>query len=197
MRYLRRQILNPKSPSDSAVAVSISGEVILDRPYSLQLPKGVSADRSSDTTSPTYVNGMIRYNTETKEFEGYQGGTTTGSGQWRSFKFKEPGNIILDDLGTGDAVENTFKLSVDPFTYLTHESAIDVINGGLGWDEDQMAKNLIVIVGQVYQVGTINFDVVQNPTIGPNAPYTAGTYLVFGTPPPMGQKIFAFHNFDR
>jgi hypothetical protein len=67
MRYLRRQILNPKSPSDSAVAVSISGEVVLDRPYSLQLPKGVSADRSSDTTSPTYVNGMIRYNTETKE----------------------------------------------------------------------------------------------------------------------------------
>lgn len=184
MRYLRRQILNGKSPSDSSVAVDISGEIVFNKPYSLLLPKGDTVQRSPDTSSPTYINGMIRYNTDTEEFEGYQ------SGAWRSFRFKEPGNIVLQNLGTGDATETTFgPLTPDPFTYTAQS--------GVTWDATQMAKNLVVLVENVYQVGTVNFTVVQNPSSGPGAPYAAGTYIVFGTPVPMSKPVYVLHNFDQ
>ena len=89
MRYLRRQVLNSKSQTDSSIAVSISGEVVLGTPYSLTLPRGITADRSPDTSTPTYTEGMIRFNTSTSQFEGYQ------SSEWRSFRFKESGNVVL------------------------------------------------------------------------------------------------------
>ena len=61
-------------------------------------------------------------------------------------------------------------------------------------------KNLVVYVGQVPQVGTINFTVEQSASgslAGPNAPYADGTYIKFGTPPPNTQKIYVFHGYDQ
>lgn len=179
MRYLRRQVLNPKSQTDSSVAVSISGEIVFNRPYTMLIPKGTTAQRSPDTTAPSYTNGMIRYNTETQEFEGYQ------AGSWRSFRFKEPAGVILQDLGIGDDVETIFgPLNPDPFAYTAQS--------GVSWDATQMAKNLVVVVENVYQIGTVNFDVVQNPT-----GFAAGTYLQFGTPVPINKNVYVFHKFDQ
>lgn len=155
----------------------------MNQPFNLTIPKGTSVQRSVDNI--TYANGMIRYNTTTNEFEGYQ------AGAWRSFRFKEPGNIVFQNLGTGNAVETTFgPLSPNPF------STVDMQSGGT-WNSTQMAYNLVVIVENVYQIGNTNFTVVQNPVAGPSAPYAAGTYLVFGTPVPTGKPVYVFHNFDR
>lgn len=179
MRYLRRQVLNPKSQTDSSVAVNISGEIIFNRPHTMLIPKGTTAQRSPDITAPTYVNGMIRYNTETEEFEGYQ------AGSWRSFRFKEPIGVVLQDLGQGDDSTTIFgPLNPDPFSYTAQS--------GVTWNAAQMAKNLVVVVENVYQIGTVNYDVVQNPPALP-----AGTYIQFGTPVPINKNVYVFHKFDQ
>ena len=149
----------------------------MNQPYNLLLPKGTNSQRSIDNS--TYVNGMIRYNSQTNEFEGYQ------SGAWRSFRFKEPGNIILQNIGTGDAIETVFgPLSPDPFATANAQS-------GITWDATQMAKNLIVITGTIFQVAGENFVLVQNPVGKP-----AGTYVQFGTAPGFSVKVFVYYNFD-
>lgn len=185
MKYLRRTQLNPKTITGrNSVYIDISGEVVVDSRYSLLLPRGPNEDQSpDDSTAPTYVNGMIRYNTETQEFEGYQ------AGAWRSFRFKEPGEVGLSLIGTGDAVETTFALGFDPFTYTAQSD--------MTWDRYQIARNLIVIVENVIQVANVNYEIVQNPSSGPNAPYTAGVYVVFGTAVPNTKPIYVVTGFDR
>ena len=178
MKFVRRQVLSQRAPADRSLYVDISGEIVMNEPYNLTIPKGTSSQRSIDNT--TFTNGMIRYNTTTNEFEGYQ------SGAWRSFRFKEPGNIVFQQLGTGDAIETTFgPLSPDPYATARAQS-------GTTWDATQMAKSLLVIVENVIQIPTVNYTVVQNP-VG----YSAGTYLVFGTPVPFGKPVYVLHGFDR
>lgn len=178
MKFIRRQVLSGRAPADSSLAVNIGGEIVMNQPYNLLLPKGTSSYRSVDNT--TFVNGMIRYNSQTEQFEGYQ------SGAWRSFRFKEPGNITFQTLGTGNATETTFgPLSPDPY-------ATTVAQSGVTWDATQMAKNLIVIVENVIQIPTVNFTVVQNP-VGKSA----GTYVVFGTAVPASKPVYVLHGFDR
>lgn len=185
MKYLKRTHLNSKTVTGrNSVFVDISGEVVVDSPYSLLLPRGDNEQQSpDDSTAPTYVNGMIRYNTETNQFEGYQ------AGAWRSFRFKEPGKIDLQIIGTGNAVETTFDLGFNPFV-VTAQS-------GMLFNANQIAKNLIILVENVFQVATINYEIVQNPSSGPSAPYTPGVYVVFGTPVPMSKPIYVLNGFDQ
>lgn len=174
MKFLKQSQLNFRNVRDRSVAVSTDGQVIMDGVTSLLVPKGTGSDRPS---SP--INGMIRYNTSTGEFEGYQ------SGSWRSFRYKESGNIVLQNLGIGDGSTIIFgPLNPDPYTYTAQ--------AGVTWDASQIAKNLIVIVENVYQIGTINFTVVQNPLN-----YDEGTYLQFSSPVPINKPVYVFHNFDR
>lgn len=185
MKYLKRTHLNRKTVTGrNSIYTDISGEVVVDSRFSLLLPRGPNEDQSpDDSTAPTFVNGMIRYNTETQEFEGYQ------AGAWRSFRFKEPGKVEFGQIGVGDAVETTFLLGFDPFTY-TAQSDVT-------WNRFQMARNLLVIVENVIQVANINYEIVQNPSSGPNAPYTAGVYVVFGTAVPNSKPIYVLTGFDR
>jgi hypothetical protein len=185
MKYLRRSHLNSKTVTGrNSVYVDISGEVVVDSQYSLLLPRGDNEQQSpDDSTAPTYVNGMIRYNTETNQFEGYQ------AGAWRNFRFKEPGKMEVFPIGTGNAVETKFALNFDPFT-ITPQS-------GMPWDAGQIAKNLIVVVENVFQIATVNYTIEQNPSSGPGAPYPVGVYVVFGTPVPLSKPIYVLTGFDQ
>ena len=183
MKFIRRQVLSGRAPSDSSLAVDISGEIIMNQPYNLTIPKGTSSTRSVDNT--TFVNGMIRYNTSTNEFEGYQ------NDAWRSFSFKEPGPISIQNLGTGNGSETTFgPLSPNPYDTSRAQS-------GVTWNATQMALTLLVYIENVPQIPNVNFTVVQNPSTGPGAPYAAGTYLVFGTFVPINKPVYVIHGFDR
>ena len=185
MRFLKTLTLNRRAIYDDRLAVTTANGVVMNTTHSLLLPKGTTAQQPSPT------QGMIRYNTTTDQFEMYQGGAASTPAAWRSIRFKEPGKIVLDPIGTGDAVETTFKLNIDPYTaYTTYQS-------GMTWDAAQMAKNLIVIIENVFQIATINYTVVQNPVAGPGAPYAAGTYIVFGTAVPMSKPIYVLHGFDQ
>ena len=178
MRYLRQQIINRRSPSDSRIKVDMTDSIVMDTVNNMLMPKGASSDRP---VSP--VNGMMRYNTETNQFEGYQ------AGAWRNFRFKEPGKMEVFPIGTGNAVETKFALNFDPFT-ITPQS-------GMPWDAGQIAKNLIVVVENVFQIATVNYTIEQNPSSGPGAPYPVGVYVVFGTPVPLSKPIYVLTGFDQ
>ena len=180
MRFLKTLTLNRRAIYDDRLAINTASGVVMNTPHSLLLPKGTTLEQ------PAGVNGMVRYNTTSNQLEVYQ------ASAWRSLSFKEPGKITLQPLGTGDAVETTFgPLNPNPYTaYATTQS-------GMTWDATQMAINLIVIVENVFQIANVNYTVVQNPSSGPNAPYAAGTYIVFGTPVPMSKPIYVLHGFDQ
>lgn len=189
MKFLKRQILNNKTVSGvQSLYIDIGGEVVVDQPYNLLLPKGTTNQRSPDTTSPTFINGMIRYNTTTGEFEGYQ------AGSWRSFRFKESAAVTLQTVGTGDGSTVLFgPLSPDPYTF-SYAS-------GVTWNATQIAQNLLVYVENVPQIPTVNFTIVQNPgglaPNNPGNPWPAGTYLQFGTAVPANKPVYILTRFDQ
>jgi len=186
MRYLRKQILNRNIVTgQQSLYIDINGEAVIDQPHSLLVPKGSTSDRPS---SP--VTGMIRFNTTTGEFEGYQ------SGQWRSLRYKEPGNIQVQTLSeVGDGSTVIFgPLNPDPFATLVAQS-------GTTWDLTQAAKNIIVLVENVVQIAGVNYQLIQNPggNYGgnPGVDMPDGVYLQFGSAVPANKPIYILHNFDR
>ena len=186
MRYLRKQILNRNTVTgQDSLYIDINGEAVIDQPYSLLVPKGSTADRP---TSP--VTGMIRFNTSTGEFEGYQ------SGNWRSLRYKEPGGIEVQTLSeVGDGSTIIFgPLNPNPLSTLVAQS-------GTTWDLTQAAKNIIVLVENVVQIAGVNYQLVQNPAGNyggnPGVDMPDGVYLQFGSAVPANKPIYILHNFDR
>ena len=149
MRFLKTLTLNRRAIYDDRLAITTSDAIVMNTPKNLLIPKGVESNRP---VSP--VNGMIRYNTDTNQFEGYQ------AGAWRQFRFKEPTIITQQNLGAGNEEEIYFgPLNPSPVSYASLPS---------GWDPTQMAKNMIVLVENVVQLSGLNHNyvVVQNPSIG-------------------------------
>ena len=153
MRYLKQQVLNRRAPSDARLYVDVNDNVLMSTPAALQLPTGTTSQRpiignSYGEDVPT-LSGMIRYNSETNQLEGYQAGV------WRAFRFKEPTQITQQELGNGDAVE-TFFGPLNP-------APVTDVQDNITWDNAQIAKNLFVIVENVIQLSVTNYVVVQNP----------------------------------
>jgi hypothetical protein len=194
MRFIKQSQLNFRNVKDYSVAVEADGRVTMDGVISLQLPSGTGDPFELPGTDlnqrpVSAVNGMIRYNTSSPdggELEAYQ------AGSWRPIRFKEPTKIILDYIGTGNDVDTIFgPLSPDPFDTVAYPT----VESGTTWDAPQIALNLVVFVENVQQLGTINFDVIQQPTgiDGANE-----TYIDFGTTPvPLGKQVHVLHRFDR
>jgi len=163
MRYLKRQSLNRRIANDPslyvdptagtiATAPTIAGNVVMSVTNSLVVPIGNTAAQPG---SP--VNGMIRYNSQTAEFEGYQ------SSKWRAFKYKEASPITQQNLGAGDGVTTTFgplSTSYDPTKTSSN------VPGSGGQSAGQFGgQNILVVVENVLQLNTTNYTVVQNPSV--------------------------------
>ena len=100
MRYLRKQVLNRRSPFDQRLSVDINDAIVMKTTSNVTLPSGTTAQRP---VSP--VNGMLRYNTDIVaggEMEIYQSNT------WRSLRFKESTQIVQQNLGAGDSINVYF-----------------------------------------------------------------------------------------
>lgn len=190
MRYLRQQVLNRRDPGDQRLYVDMTDSVIMNTTNHLMLPKGTEAERPVNTT---WTSGMVRYNTTTHEVEVYQG--TGAAAGWRTLRYKEPGLIIQQNLANGDGVNTVFgPLSPQPVLQVSTDITV--------WNEAQIAKQLIVIVGNVFQVSGTNYIVIKGEdiTIGPDAlgPYTTGTYYIQFTSsvPGLSTPVVVLHGFD-
>lgn len=179
MRYLRKQNINRRALSDQRLVVDINNNILMSSPAGVQVPAGTNNQRpivgnryGSDNAGD--LSGMIRYNTSTGELEGYQ------AGAWRSFRFKEATQIIVQPLGVGDFVETIFgPLNPTPPT---------TVQSGTTWS----GANLLVIVENVIQIFTTNYDIVYDPV--DRAP---GAYVSFSEPVPTGKVVTVIHGFDR
>jgi hypothetical protein len=172
MRYLRKQVLNRRAPSDQRLSVDINNAVVMNTTNNVTLPVGTTAQRP---VSP--VNGMMRYNTDIiagGELELYQAST------WRSLRFKEATNIIQQTVGTGNSSEVYFG-PLNPAPPSTVQS-------GTAWG----GQNIIVVVENAIQISTTNYTIVQNPSGKP-----AGYYLFFSSPVPTGKTVVALQGFDK
>jgi hypothetical protein len=156
MRYLKRQTINRRIANDTTLYSDVAGQNVYIQPNlagSVIVPVGTNAQRPG---SPT--NGMMRYSTD---------GVTNGqmevysAGRWRALKYVEQGTIIQQNLGAGDA-NNTYFGPLNSTYYNPSNNANNTVVG---------AQNILVIVENVIQVSSINYTVVQNPTL-PAETYT-------------------------
>jgi hypothetical protein len=150
MKFLKKNQLNFRNVKDDSVAIQITGEVTMDTPKGLTLPRGTTSNRLavSDTGD---LRGMIRYNTTTNEVEVYQG--LGGRATWRSLRYKEAAQITQQDLGVGDNIEYIYgPLNPAPPTS-------DNVDDKSTWS----GSNLLVFVENVMQLHTTNYLILQNP----------------------------------
>lgn len=140
MRLLKAQNTNLRNIYGKGVKYDVNDQVIVDSTNTMLVPKGNTAERPT-----TSVNGHIRYNTDTDEFEFYQ------NSAWRKVRFKEPNQnpgITQQNLGFGDAVETLF-------------GPLD--SGDTDYEAPVAAQNILVFVENVFQIATTNYSLIQNP----------------------------------
>lgn len=179
MRYLRKQNVNRRAPYDQRLQVDINNNILMSSPAGVQVPAGTTNERPIvgnryKTDNAGDLSGMIRYNTTTGEFEGNQ------AGQWRSFRFKESTQIIVQNIAEGDFVETLFgPLNPAPPT---------TVQSGTTWT----GANILVVVENVIQIFNTNYTIVVNPNGKP-----AGAYISFDQPVPIGKMVSVIHGFDK
>jgi hypothetical protein len=174
MRYLKRQTINRRIANDPALYVDPTSGTINTTPTqtanvvmgvvnSAVLPIG---NTSQQPSSP--VNGMIRYNSQTSQFEGYQ------NNKWRSFKFKEVSPIIQQNLGAGDGTTTIFGPLSPTYYDPTNISSEVPGSGGVGVGQF-LGQNALVVVENVIQLQGTNYTVVNNPLTITGETYTPTT----------------------
>jgi hypothetical protein len=95
---------------------------------------------------------MMRYNTDAQtngQLEIYN------AGRWRAIRFAEQGQITQQNLGAGDSSTVYFG----PLNSTYYNPSNNANNATIG------GQNILVIVENVIQVSTVNYTIVQNPTI--------------------------------
>ena len=144
MRYLRQQVLNRRAPYDQRLYVDMTDSIVMNSTNNLLLPKG-----NGSTNRPvTPVNGMVRYNTTLNELEVYQ------ASSWRSLSFKESTKIIQQTLGPIDG----YSYFYGPLNTAYNPANVSSNNDNFG------GQNILVFVGNVFQIFTTNYTITQNPT---------------------------------
>lgn len=174
MKFLKSQNTSRYSPSDNSFQINPYGRAVMDIRGGMMLPKGDSAERPDVTgvRQPIDGNGYIRYNTDTNSIE------ATIDGIWQVVTAPAGSAVVLQTLGPGDGEETVFgPLTVPPANQ----------------------NNIIVLVENVFQIPTTNFNVQQSVAgslSGPNAPYSPdGSYLVFTSPVPFSKFITVYSGF--
>lgn len=174
MRFVKAQTTSRGINADTkGINVDSLGLIDLNTDKAVIVPKG---DQNARPFTPE--EGMLRYNTDETNFEVYQ------NSEWKPIRFQEPITITQQNLGNGDGSEKVF-------------GPLD--SGDSFYPVPISENNVLVTIENVFQLATTNYTLVQNPdsSHGPNAPYAAGWYLVFGTPVPSGKPVQVLHNFDK
>lgn len=155
MRYVKRQTSNEKNANGKGIIYTGRGEVVMDTQNSMLIPKGNTESR------PQFPeNGHMRYNTDVEEFEFYQ------DSQWRKVRYKEPRAIVQQTLNGASGTETIFgPLDNQDNDYAAPDSA----------------QAMIVLIENVFQISTTNYNLVQNPSSHQTGAEVAATAIVGGT----------------
>jgi hypothetical protein len=151
MRFLKRQNLNRRVANDTTLYSDPSNTNVFIAPIgngAVVVPVGNTAQQPG---AGVWTNGMIRYNSQTSEFEGYQ------SNKWRTFKFKESSPIVQQSLGAGDGATTLFgplSAAYNP----ANTSSNTPVSGGQGAGQFG-GQNMLVIVENVIQLFNTNYTV--------------------------------------
>lgn len=149
MRFLKTLTLNRRAIYDDRLAITTLDSIVMNTPKNLLIPKGEESNRPA---SPT--EGMIRYNTDTNQFEGYQ------AGSWRQFQFKESAKIKQQtNLGPIDGF-SYFYGPLDPTFY--DPTSVTNSNSSVSFG----GQNILVFVENVFQIFNTNYVVTLDPTAG-------------------------------
>lgn len=158
MRLMKAQNTNLRNIYGKGIRYDIDQQVIIDSVNAVLLSKGLDGERPA---APS--NGHMRYNTTSNEFEFYQ------NGAWRNVKYKEPNSfgIVIQDLGDGDANAIIFGPLDSQDTNPLYKAPI-------------AAQNIIVTVGNVFQIAIVNYDLITNPLIadGDGSEVTDGNLVI-------------------
>jgi len=155
MKFLKKSQINFRNVKDNSVAIQIDGEITLDSPNSVLLPRGTTTDRPVSSVTGD-IKGMMRYNTTTNEVEVYQG--QNGRTAWRSLRYKESTQIIRQELGSGDEIEIFFG-PLNPAPPLP--SLIDDKSTWSGHNLLVIVENVIQLFAEPGKYG--NYTILQSP----------------------------------
>ena len=169
MRYLRKQVLNRRAPFDTRMYLDATDGLVLANTNNITLPKSYNS-----IVDP--VEGMMRYNSANHEMEVYQGSSAT----WRAIRYKEATGITQQSLGSLDGF-SYFHGPLSPAPFTTVQTGSGSSSGQFSTNAAWGGQNILVFVGNVFQIFNTNYVVTTNPTavVATSADTTSGTTLTF------------------
>jgi hypothetical protein len=142
MRYLKRQSTNSRLIAGRGVVYDQYEQLIIPGTGAILVPKGATADRPN----PAEV-GQLRYNTDTRSFEYYEG-VPNGGNAWKQARFREPVSVTKQNLGNGDDQEVNFgPLNANDVDFYYPAAP----------------EQVLVMVENVLQIPDTNYSIVQQP----------------------------------
>ena len=142
MRYLKRQSTNSRLIAGRGVVYDQYEQLIIPGTGAILVPKGATADRPN----PAEV-GQLRYNTDTRSFEYYEG-VPNGGNAWKQARFREPVTVTKQNLGNGDDIEVNFgPLNANDVDFYYPAAP----------------EQVLVMVENVLQIPDTNYSIVQQP----------------------------------
>jgi hypothetical protein len=115
-------ISTSSSNADFELSAAGTGQYVFTSDTGVVLPTGTTAER------PTAQEGVIRFNTETSEYEVSKDGST-----WTNLRTDADASAITKDIFSGDGSTTTFTMSITP----TDENNIVVYIDGVMQEPDQ------------------------------------------------------------
>ena len=142
MRYLKRQSTNSRLIAGRGVVYDQYEQLIIPGTGAILVPKGDTASRPN----PAEV-GQLRYNTDTRSFEYYEG-IPNGGNAWKQARFREPVTVTKQNLGNGDDQEVNFgPLNANDVDFYYPAAP----------------EQVLVMVENVLQIPDTNYSIVQQP----------------------------------
>lgn len=173
MKFLKQKNINKFNATDQTLFVNHYGRAVMNLTGGLRLPAGTTSQRpqtsgvrypaSGVSSSTEFADGMIRYNTTTNTLEALIAGV------WEVVRAPGASTITKQTLGPGDSISGT-----------DGEFLFGTLNSSFAYSYTASPDNVIVLVENVMQISTTNYEIVQNPcsVTGDILSFTSGTKTI-------------------
>jgi hypothetical protein len=165
MKFLKAKTLSKFSPTDQSLFTNLYGRAVMELSGGVRLPKGTTAERPNVSGVRTLggPNGFIRYNTDTDSIEAYVAGI------WETVRAPGASTITKQTLGPGNEIDTVFG----PLTKIPNSP-----------------DNIIVLVENVFQISSNNYNVLYNYLGSGNA------YIEFTSPVPLDKYVTVYFGYS-